>query len=98
LIDSPTSTTELRGFASPTQAKIFVFESDNSYVVDRNGVITGISSSPLVTKAEIKNTGLEISAYTEKERSEIFKNDPRIYINGSNELCFDVADSIIQSK
>lgn len=98
LIDSPTSTTELRGFASPTQAKIFVFESDNSYVVDRNGVITGISSSPLVTKAEIKNTGLEISAYTEKERSEIFKNAPRIYINGSNELCFDVADSIIQSK
>lgn len=98
LIDSPTSTTELRGLASPTQAKIFIFESDNSYVVDRNGVITGISSSPLVTKEEIRNTGLAISAYTEKERSEIFKSAPRMYINEDNELCFDVADPIVQSK
>lgn len=73
--DGKTTFCELRSIETNKQAKVFLFESNSPWVVDKNGVIVSLMDSALESpKTSSKNGG---NAFlTEDEIKNIFSNPP----------------------
>lgn len=89
---------ELRSFITDVQAKVFLFETKNPWMVDFNGVINGTSSSRMYSFIESSSAPVTATGYTESELSAIYSQAPVLSIDSSGALKLSLVLPINKAK
>lgn len=75
--------TQKRSFISPVQAKVFLFESQMPWMVDKNGIIVGLKDTPLQHHESSGDTDISATLLT-SEIKDLFSKKPEIYVERKN--------------
>lgn len=73
---------QLRCIEPSIQSKVFLFESDAPWKVDKNGVITGVAESVLQIKDECQVSGYT-GVFSKEEIKKIFSKTPELVVGNS---------------
>ena len=88
----------MRCFKTTTQAKVFLFETKYPWVVDNNGIITGLAEVCMNVSQKSSNTPIKASFSTEQLES-LFKEAPSFYISNSGKtLNVLLPNSVLENK
>ena len=71
---------ELRCFKTTTQAKVFLFEAKYPWVVDNNGIITGLTETEINVPQKSSNTPVKAS-FSADQLAALFKDAPSFHIS-----------------
>ena len=87
---------ELRCFKTTTQAKVFLFEAKYPWVVDNNGIITGLTETEINVPQKSSNTPVKAS-FSADQLAALFKEAPSFYIsNEGKTLTIPLPNSILE--
>lgn len=75
--------TQKRSFISPAQAKVFLFESQMPWIVDKNGTVVGLKDTPLQHYENSSDTDIDATLLT-SEIKDLFSKKPEVYVEGKN--------------
>ena len=78
-LDANNQIYELRCFKTTTQAKVFLFEAKHPWIVDNNGIITGLTEAELNVSKKSSNTPVKAS-FSADQLTVLFKEAPSFYI------------------
>ena len=79
-LDANNQIYELRCFKTTTQAKVFLFEAKHPWIVDNNGIITGLTEVEINVPQKSTNTPVKASFSTD-QLSALFKEAPSLHIS-----------------
>lgn len=82
-----------RYWKSNIKPSVYLFETDNAWLIDRNGVIFGQSSEPFVYLGDVSGTTLPIE-YTDEYIKEVFKTITYENNEKQDELKFTVSEEM----
>lgn len=88
---------QLRSFISPVQGKVYLFKTDTPWIVNKEGVIVGLSDATLQV-LENGNDPLP-ATFTFNEAKQLFSTTaPRIYDNGASKIFIPLPDISVRNK
>lgn len=76
---------DLRAFSSPTQAKVYLFESDMPWIINSKGFIVGMKDCNATSSTEIQSTGTIDFSWSDDDIKELFYKAPRLAISSDNQ-------------
>lgn len=96
-IDGNNQIYELRCFKTTTQAKVFLFEAKYPWIVDNNGIITGLTEVEINVPQKSTNTPVKAS-FSMNQLSALFKEAPSFYISEIGKtLTIPLPNSILEN-
>ena len=96
-IDGNNQIYELRCFKTTTQAKVFLFEAKYPWIVDNNGIITGLAEVEINIPQKSTNIPVKASFSTD-QLSALFKEAPSFYISEIGKtLTIPLPNSILEN-
>lgn len=96
-IDGNNQIYELRCFKTTTQAKVFLFEAKYPWIVDNNGIITGLTETDINVPQQSNNIPVKASFSTD-QLSALFKEAPSFYISEIGKtLTIPLPNSILEN-
>ena len=96
-LDANNQIYELRCFKTTTQAKVFLFEAKHPWIVDNNGIITGLTEAELNVPQKSSNTPVKAS-FSADQLAALFKEAPSFYISDDGKtLTVPFPNSILEN-
>lgn len=96
-LDANNQIYELRCFKTTTQAKVFLFEAKHPWIVDNNGIITGLTEADLNVPQKSSNTPVKAS-FSADQLAALFKEAPSFYISDDGKtLTVPFPNSILEN-
>lgn len=97
-IDENNQIYELRCFKTTTQAKVFLFEARHPWIVDNNGVITGLTEVQINVPQKSTNAPVKAS-FSADQLSVLFKEAPSLHISKIGKtLTIPLPNSILENE
>ena len=96
-LDANNQIYELRCFKTATQAKVFLFEAKHPWIVDNNGIITGLTEAELNVPQKSSNIPVKAS-FSANQLAALFKEAPSLHISEIGKtLTIPLPNSILEN-